>query len=209
LPTFSDAGVADYRAFRSYPYCEKPMTRSKIEIHGYAIVSDDDRIADSSGMTPLSLRNDADWAYFQQGLDQADFVVLGRLGHEANPNLRQRRRLVLSGAAQGLEERSDAWWWNPQRLSWSDAVETLLPRGGRVAVPGGQAVFDLFMTLGYEAFHLSRARGVRLPGGRYLFAACENGRTAESVLQAAGLIAGEVRLLDAAADVTIEIWRGP
>jgi hypothetical protein len=185
------------------------MMRSKIEIHGYAIVSDDDRIADSTGMTPLSLRNDADWDYFQQGLDQADFVVLGRLGHEANPNLKQRRRLVLSSAAQRLEERSDAWWWNPQRLSWREAAETLLPRGGRVAVPGGQAVFDLFMTLGYEAFHLSRARGVRLPGGRYLFSACERGRSAEAALQDAGLSAGEARILDADAHVTLEIWRAP
>ena len=42
----------------------------------------------------------------------------------------------------------------------------LLPRGGDVAVPGGQVVFDLFLKIGFDAFHLSRAHGVRLPGGR-------------------------------------------
>ena len=64
-----------------------------LEIHGYAIVSDDDRIADASGAMPEALRNEADWAYFQAGLDAADWVALGRASHEAAPNLRRRRRL--------------------------------------------------------------------------------------------------------------------
>ena len=51
-----------------------------IEIHGYAIVSEDDRITDGSGATPEVLRNQADWAYFQRELDRADLVVLGRIG---------------------------------------------------------------------------------------------------------------------------------
>ena len=61
-------------------------------IEGYAIVSDDDLIAGPDGRTPDALRNEADWAYFQRELDRADLVALGRLGHEANPNVRQRRR---------------------------------------------------------------------------------------------------------------------
>ncbi len=63
------------------------------------------------------------------------------------------------------------------------------------------------MTLGYEAFHLSRAGGVLLPGGRYLFAACERGRSAEAALQDAGLSAGEARILDEDANVALEVWR--
>ena len=47
-----------------------------VEIHGYAIVSDDDRIADARGVMPRALLNDADWAYFQAELDRADLVVL-------------------------------------------------------------------------------------------------------------------------------------
>ena len=49
-----------------------------VEIHGYAIVSRDDRIADAAGDMPESLRNDADWTYFQAGLDASDWVALGR-----------------------------------------------------------------------------------------------------------------------------------
>lgn len=177
-----------------------------IEIHGYAIASRDDRIAGVDGRTPDALRNEADWAYFQRELDQADIVAIGRLGHEANPNPRRRRRLVLSRSAKGLERRADAWWWNPERLAWAEAHAALLPAGGRVAVPGGRDVFDLFLAIGYDAFHLSRAERVTLGAGRAVFSACERGGAA-AVLTGAGLSAGAVQVLDAAADVTLTVWR--
>jgi hypothetical protein len=183
------------------------MSSPEIKIHGYAIVSDDDHIADSSGRTPESLRNDADWAHFQGELDRADIVALGRLGHEANPNFKERRRLVLSNAARGLEQRVDAWWWNPARTPWRDVAAKLLPGGGRVAVPGGQAVFDLFMAIGYDSFHLSRASGVLLAGGRSVFAACDRGLSADSALSDAGLRPDGPRIIDAAARVTLNVWR--
>jgi hypothetical protein len=183
------------------------MSSRLIQIHGYAIVSDDDRIAGADGATPPSLRNDADWAYFQRELDRADLVALGRLGHEANLNVKGRRRLVLSSQASGLERRGDAWWWNPAQAPWREAAARLLPNGGRVAVPGGQGAFDLFREIGYHAFHLSRAHGVRLDGGRALFAACERGVRAETVLKSAGLTPGAPEIIDAAADVTLTVWR--
>jgi hypothetical protein len=183
------------------------MSAPPIQIHGYAVVSDDDRIADSDGKTPESLRNDADWAYFQRELDRADLVALGRLGHEANANIKRRRRLVLSSAARGLEQRGDAWWWNPAKVSWREATEMLLPNGGRVAIPGGQAVFDLFLAIGYDSFHLSRVGGVRLASGRSLFAACDRGLSADSALKAAGLNPDGPQILDAAANVTLNVWR--
>ena len=139
------------------------MASREIQIHGYAIVSDDDRIADASGQTPPSLRNDADWAYFQSELDRADFVALGRLGHEANPNVKRRRRLVLSSAASGPRAARRRLVVEPRENGHGTrSAAALLPNGGRVAVPGGQAVFDLFVSLGYHAFHLSRAHGVPL-----------------------------------------------
>ncbi|HEV7253219.1 MAG TPA: hypothetical protein VGN97_08970 [Mesorhizobium sp.] len=180
-----------------------------IEIHGYAIVGEDDRIADSSGQTPPSLRNAADWAYFQAELDRADMVALGRLGHEANPNVKGRNRLVLSSSAGGLERRHDAWWWNPAATPWAEAASTLLPEGGRVAVPGGQRVFDLFLRLGFTAFHLSRAEGVFTGPGTGLFSACDKGQRAETVLARAGLFPGERRVIDEAAPVSLTLWRGP
>ncbi len=177
-----------------------------IEIHGYAIVSLDDRIADADGAMPASLHNDADWAYFQSELDRAELVALGRASHEATPNLERRRRLVLSRQGRGLELRDDGLWWNPLALPWSEVASGVLAQGGRVAVPGGQAAFDLFLALGYTAFHLSRA-ATRLPGGRALFSACERGETADAVLAASGLTPGPTSLIDPAAGVTLTVWR--
>lgn len=177
------------------------------EVHGYAIVSDDDRIADEGGETPDALRNDADWAYFQGELDRADLVVLGRLGHLANPNRRNRPRLVLSSGVTGIERRREAWWWNPAAVSWQDARAAVLPVGGRIAVPGGRRVFDLFLGIGYDAFHLSRAVGVVIAGGIPLFSACVGGWSAARVLGSGGLAPGGRRVLDPGVPVELTIWR--
>ena len=101
----------------------------KVEIHGYAIVSDNDCIADASGHTPEALRNDADWAYFQAELNKSALTVLGRLGHEANPNPKGRLRMILSSSSPGLERRADGWWWDPAKLPWGEAIRTVLPAG--------------------------------------------------------------------------------
>jgi len=180
---------------------------SRVEIHGYAIVSDNDRIADETGRTPDVLRNDADWAYFQAELNRSDVTVLGRLGHEANPNPRSRLRMVLSTSSRGIERRPDGWWWNPRMLSWREAVRMVLPHGGRVAVPGGRRVFDLFLEIGYEAFHLTRAEGTRVDGGISLFSECDAGSSAESVLAAAGLKPGTRQVIDPAGPVSLVVWR--
>jgi hypothetical protein len=177
------------------------------EVHGYAIVSGDDRIAGADGAMPAALRNDADWAYFQAELDRADLIALGRVSHEATPNAKGRRRLVISRGARGLERRAGGWWWNPEATPWEDVAARLVRPGGRVATPGGQGAFDLFRSLGFAGFHLSRARGVSLPGGRGLFAACERGVPAEEVLRAAGLSAGETVEIDPAAEVILTVWR--
>ncbi len=181
------------------------MTR--IEIHGYAIVSDDDRIADASGQTPDLLRNEADWRYFQAELDRSAAVVLGRLGHEANPNPKGRLRIVLSSSSAGLERRPDGWWWNPALMAWSEAIGTVLPGGGRVAVPGGRRVFDLFLAIGYDAFHLTRAEGTRIPDGVAVFSGCDGGWSAEAVLSGGGLEPGPRQVLDPAGPVSLTIWR--
>lgn len=178
-----------------------------IEIHGYAIVSEDDRIADAGGRMPEALRNEADWAYFQAGLDAASLSVLGRIGHEANPNRRNRPRLVVSSRASGLERRTDAWWWNPAGLAWQDVVRAVVPQGGLVAVPGGRRVFDLFLAIGYDAFHLSRVAGLHIPGGVAVFSACDKGRDAGAVLSGAGLRPGPSRILDQHGPVILSVWR--
>jgi hypothetical protein len=180
-----------------------------IEIRGYAIVSDDDKIAAADDLMPPSMRNERDWEYYQRALAASDLVVFGRRSHEKEAKLPLQRRLVVSREAAGLEERPDAWWWNPTQVNWPEVLGKLLPSGGLVAAPGGQVVFDLFLGVGFTEFHMSHAHGVSLPGGRFVFSACEAGVSAASVLTDHGLSISERIALDPAHGVDMTVWRRP
>lgn len=180
----------------------------RYRFEGHAIVSADDRIADANGAKTDRLNHPADWARFQGELDKAVLILIGRKSHEAEPAPRPRNRLIVtSGAKNGLEKRSDGWWWNPGVVSLDEALGTAAPAGGLVAIPGGQRVFDDFLGIGYDAFHLARKPDVSLPGGVGVFAACERGVSAEDVLSGAGLVPAGYEVLDAAASVTVTVWR--
>src|SRR5258708_25250176 len=112
-------------------------------IHGYAIVSADDRIAGPDGRMPPALYNDADWALFQAALARAAVTVLGRLGHEQNANRLGRNRLVVSSSVGDIERRATGIWWNPATATAEAALAAAAPAGGLVAVVGGRRVFDL------------------------------------------------------------------
>jgi hypothetical protein len=178
-----------------------------LAITGYAIVSDDDKIAGVDGMTPVSLRNEKDWELYQRAQELADLVVFARRSHELEPNIHGTLRLVVSREAAGLEQRPDSWWWDPRATTWEEVAARLLPNGGLVAVGGGQVVFDLFLAIGFDGFHLSRAHGVKLPGGRSVFSSANAGVQAASVLEQHGLRLSERIPLDPAHGVEMTIWR--
>ena len=179
-----------------------------LDVTGYAIVSDDDKIADADGMTPTSLRNEKDWELYQRAQELADLVVFARRSHELEPNIHRTLRLVVSREAElGLEQRPDSWWWDPRRTTWEAAAARLLPKGGHVAVGGGQVVFDLFLMIGFDGFNLSRAHGVKLPGGRSVFSACDSGVQAATVLEQRGLKLSERIPLDPGLRVEMTVWR--
>jgi hypothetical protein len=179
----------------------------QLDITGYAIVSDDDKIAGADGLVPPSLRNEKDWELYQREQEVANLVVFARRSHELEPNIHKTPRLVVSREAAGLEQRPDGWWWDPRRTTWEEVAARLLPTGGRVAVGGGQVVFDLFLMIGFDGFHLSRAHGVKLPGGRSVFSACDKGVPATIVLEQHGLSPSKTIPLDPAHDVEMTIWR--
>jgi hypothetical protein len=181
----------------------------RYEIHGHAIVSCDDRIAGADGITPANLRNQADWLRFQAALDRSAVTVLGRLGHERNPNVWRRNRLVMSSTTRGIERRAEAWWWNPAEVPVEEALVTAAPAGGGVAVPGGRRVFDLFLAIGYDAFDLARSEGVQIPDGIPIFSEVAGGKTAAEVLAEHGLTVAAREILDREARVSLALWRKP
>ncbi len=177
------------------------------EIEGHAIVSDDDRIATTDGHMPDSLRNDADWRHFQAQLDASRALVLGRKGHEVTPNPNGRLRIIVSRSVAGLERRDDGWWWNPASVPVASMLRRVVPQGGRIAVPGGRGVFDLFLGIGYDAFHLTRAHGVCLQGGIPIFSAVEKGLRAENCLLDGELKPDHETVLDTDGPVVLCVWR--
>ena len=176
---------------------------SDLRIEGYAVVSDDDCIADANGVMPDSLKNDAEWDFFQAGLDAADVSVLGRRSNDATPNHAARKRLILTRSVADIRKDDLLVFWNPD----STPIETALAAFGspvsHLAVTGGRDVFDFFLAKPYRytSFHLSRVRGVKLPGGTGVFAAVDAGFAADAVLKGHGFSAGPLRTLDDGVDV--------
>jgi dihydrofolate reductase len=168
-------------------------------IEAYVIVSADGMLADVSGVQPASLHFEADQRHFKNGLDQADVVVNGRHSAEGDPNALRRRRLILTRQVEGLAldpDNQKARLWNPAGASLEAACAALSTDSGTVAVIGGPQVFTLFLKLGYDCFHLSRAVKVRLAGGLPVFGRERFGGDPDATLTAAGLRARPARWLE-------------
>lgn len=177
-------------------------------IEGYAIVSADGMLADANGVMPDALKIDGDQQFFHGSLDNADAVVHGRHSHEGGPNAANRLRLIVTRRIPGIARHPDnpkAVLWNPAGAAFPEAWDLLGHAGGLLAVIGGTEIFGLFLAIGYNAFHLSRADHVRLPGGRPFFPQVP-AMTPEQVLRAHGYKQGPIRLLDKGKDVRLVTW---
>jgi dihydrofolate reductase len=178
-------------------------------IEGLAIISADGMLADADGHMPKSLLVKADQQFFQDTLDQAAVLVQGRHSHEGSPRAARRRRLILTHRIAGVAEATtypNALLWNPSGATLQQAWERLGAPDGMLAVIGGTEVYDLFLTIGFDRFHLSRAPHVRLPGGRPVFSAIGVGRTPEQVLASHGLKPGPQHVFDSTLGVTMVTW---
>ncbi len=174
-------------------------------IEAYVIASADGMIADSSGVQPAALQFEADRRHFEQGLKRADAIVNGRHSAEPHPDAPHRRRLILTRKVPDLApdpDNANARLWNPAGASFEAACAALGLSSGTIAVIGGPQVFSLFLKLGYDCFHLSRAVNVRLPGGLPLF-----GGDPDAALRAAGLKPSPPQWLDDGLSLTE--WKRP
>ena len=176
-------------------------------IIGYVIASADGRIADASGH-PASLKLDADWRFFENGLNHVDAVVHGRHSHEGHPNSASRPRLIVTRSVPALApdpHNAEARLWNPAGASFEEACAALGLNSGTVAIIGGPLVYTLFLKRGYDCFHLSRAVNVRIPDGLPVFIReAPGGGEPEAALTAAGLKPGPTLWLDD--EVTVTDW---
>ena len=177
-------------------------------IEGYAIISADGMLADAAGVMPPSLKIEADQRFFHGSLDKAAAVVHGRYSHEGGPNAPKRPRLIVTRRVPDLARHPDnpkAVLWNPAGASFADAWKMLGIDGGRLAVIGGTEIFGIFLDIGYDAFHLTRADQAYLPGGRPVFPHVP-ASTPEAVLRSRGYSPGPEQLLDAEKAVRLVTW---
>ena len=181
-----------------------------IMFKGYAIISADGWIADAAGAMPDALRIEADWVHFQNALDAADVTLMGRHTHEAAPNVRQRRRLVVSRSVRAmLKEHDGAWWVNADHVTPQSAATVVSGSTAEVAVVGGTGVFSWILDdARYQEFHLSVAHDVHLGVGVPLLNGAVGYDQAIQKLEGHGLVLKERRWLDQSAGLELLVFSG-
>src|SRR5258708_24330617 len=140
-------------------------------IERLALVSAARMIADARRIQPEALKLEADQRYFRRKLDEAAALVHGRNSGEGGPDAAPRRRLILTRHVAGVAPDSregHAMLWNPASATLEQAWDALGLTGGLLVVIGGTGPFGLFLDR-YDAFHLSRAKNARFPGGVPVF----------------------------------------
>ncbi len=177
-----------------------------LHIEGYAIVSSDGMLANARGVMPPELVFEADQRFFHRSLERAAAMVHGRHSHERYAPTAAKPRLIATRSVAALERDPDnahALLWNPAGASIDDAWAQLKV-SGTLAVIGGTDIFGLFLQR-YDEFHLSRAPGLLLPGGRPVFPQVPK-LTPEDVLTRCGYRAAATQTLDDAANLTLVTW---
>lgn len=187
------------------------MVTNRPRIEGYAIISREGMIAESDGSFPENLKIPADQHFYQSSLERASAVANGRHSAEGGPKEKARKRILVTRRVQRIVHAPDnpnAIQWNPGTASFDEAWQKLGIDGGTLAVVGGTDVFGLFLTIGYDAFFLSRAP-VSVPRGRPVFPGVgHDGMAPEEPLKQHGLVLKDTRLLDPASGTVVEEW-GP
>lgn len=174
------------------------MTNRRPRIEGYAIVSQEGMIALSDGSFPKELEIPADQAFYRQSVARASAIANGRHSAEGGPGQKDRKRILLTRRVQRVVVDADnpnVVLWNPATASFDEAWQRLGVDNGTLAVVGGTDVFALFLTLGYDAFFLTRA-AASVPRGRPVFPGIGNGVTPEEVFGRYGMVLRNTRLLD-------------
>lgn len=179
-----------------------------LRFEGYVIVSSDGMLADARNVMPDELKFEGDKRFFTAALDRAALIVHGRNSHEDQPNSPRRKRIILTrqvAATAPDPANPNATLWNPDGATFEQACERAGVTSGTVAIIGGPGVFDMFMDR-YDAFWLSVAPKVRLPGGVPCFPGV-GARTPQQILAAHGLNPGEAEMLDPEDGVSVTPWR--
>jgi dihydrofolate reductase len=154
--------------------------RSKLHIHGLAVVSNDGYIGRTANDITFDWSSGADREHFFSALDRASLCIMGRKTHELYPNAGRRPRLVISRSVpDGRIDPSDpnAIFCNIDELSPYKLLQRIISTVGAAAdkpisVLGGSQIYALFLEypyLGFNSFDLTVETGITHHAGVSLF----------------------------------------
>jgi dihydrofolate reductase len=184
------------------------MIVKRPRIEGYAVISREGMIATADGRFPDAIKIPADHQFYQDSVDRASAVANGRHSAEGGEKERLRHRLVLTRRVDRLvpdPHNARAILWNPAATPFEEAWARLGIENGTLAVVGGTDVFELFLTIGYDTFYLTRTEA-SVPKGRPVFPGVGSLATVEEVMTRHGLALRGTRLLDASLNCRVETW---
>lgn len=142
------------------------VLRSKLHIHGLAVVSSDGSIGRSPDDITFDWSSGADKEHFFASLDRASLCIMGRRTHQLYPNKGQRSRLVISRSiADGSTDPADphAIFCNVDALSPAELLRRIVTIVGSnaekpICILGGAQIYQLFLEhpcLGFDSFDLT------------------------------------------------------
>src|SRR4029079_19171532 len=164
------------------------MKRPRIE--GYAVISKEGMIAMSDGKFPEAIKIPADHKFYQDSVAAASAVANGRHSAEGGIGEKHRKRIILTRRVDILTPDPDnpnAILWNPGSTPFAEAWGRLGIDRGTPARGGGPDTFGLFLTIGYDAFYLTRT-DASVPKGRPVFPGVGTTTTVEEVMTKYGLV---------------------
>lgn len=184
------------------------MTVARPRIEGYAVISREGMIATADGRFPDEIKIPADHQFYQDAVDRAAAVANGRHSAEGGEKEALRHRLILTRRVIRLtpdQRNPRAILWNPAVTPFEEAWARLGLKEGTLAVVGGTEVFELFLTIGYDTFYLTRTEA-SVPNGRPVFPGVGTVGTVEEVMERHGLVLRDARMLDLSVNCRVESW---
>jgi len=184
------------------------MTVARPRIEGYAVISREGMIATADGRFPDEIKIPADHQFYLDSVDRAAAVANGRHSAEGGDKEKLRHRLILTRRVTRLtpdQRNPRAILWNPAAMPFEEAWARLGLREGTLAVVGGTEVFELFLTIGYDTFYLTRTEA-SVPNGRPVFPGVGTVGTVEEVMARHGLALRDTRMLDPSVNCRVEAW---
>lgn len=166
--------------------------------HGLAVVSADFFLAQHKNHLASEWASAEDFRHLQKVLDKAHGCVMGRVTHDLHPNIKGRRRIVLTRSITAeCITNHHTLFINPLTHDKTDFLEKIGNHSGgdRLCILGGADIYRFWLeNHGYTCFDLTIEHNITFGAGIPLFP-CQVGHRTDprDVLGASGMSCGSVR----------------